>query len=142
MRTAALPADLATRSDEIRQTVATNIDALLKSQRWSRRAAAMALGISHRYVNDRAAGDVDVTASDLAMFADFLDVPVSRFFAETQNGPASEETEPLNVPPTGVEPATYGTNVRQLDDYRTRHTTVEHETSAPVYSLLTGERVA
>jgi transcriptional regulator with XRE-family HTH domain len=80
MKTAALPEELATRADEIRATVAQNLDDLLKSQRWSRRATAAQLGLTHTYVNSRAAGDTDLSASDLAMFADFLDVPVSRFF--------------------------------------------------------------
>lgn|GEM_PF-3571515 len=30
-----------------------------------------------------------------------------------ENGPASDETEPSDVPPTGVEPATYGTGNRR-----------------------------
>ena len=44
MRTAALPEDLATRADQVRWTVATNLDTILKRERWSRRAAALALG--------------------------------------------------------------------------------------------------
>lgn len=86
MRTAALPEDLATRADQVRWTVATNLDTILKRERWSRRAAALALGLSHRYVNDRATGDVDLSASDLAMFADFLEVSISDFYAPIPEG--------------------------------------------------------
>lgn len=86
MRTAALPEDLATRADQVRWTVATNLDTILKRERWSRRAAALALGLSHRYVNDRATGDVDLSASDLAMFADFLEVSISDFYAPIPKG--------------------------------------------------------
>lgn len=59
MKTAALPEALATRADEVRTTVAHNLDELL---------------------NGGVAGTVDLSSSDLAMFAEFFDVPVSRFF--------------------------------------------------------------
>lgn len=80
MRTATIPQELATRAEQVRATVAGNLDALLTQQRWSRRAAASALGLTHTYVNSRVAGDTDLSAGDLAMFAEFLDVPVSQFF--------------------------------------------------------------
>lgn len=80
MKTAAFPQELAEQSDEVRTTVAHNLDVLLKQQRWSRRKAATALGLTHTYVNSRAAGDTDLSASDLAMFAKFLQVDVSEFF--------------------------------------------------------------
>jgi len=86
MKTAALPQELAARSDEVRSTVAYNLDAALKGQRWSRRAAATALGLTHTYVNSRAAGDTDLSASDLVMFADFLSMPVSAFFQPIPTG--------------------------------------------------------
>lgn len=82
-----MPEGLATRSDEVRSTVALNLDALLKEKRWSRRAAATALGLTHTYVNSRAAGDTDLSASDLAMFADFLEVSVADFFTPVPPGP-------------------------------------------------------
>lgn len=84
MKTAALPDDLSARADEVRSRVATNLSELLTVNRWSRRSAAAELGLTHRYVNDRAAGTVDLSSSDLAMFADFLEVPVSRFFARPE----------------------------------------------------------
>jgi len=103
MKTAAFPEELATRADAIRDLVARNLDQLLKEQRWSRRAAAAELGLTHTYVNSRAAGDTDMSASDLAMFAEFLAVPVSRFFAEpvddtnvTPLPRATRRTRPVN----------------------------------------------
>ena len=53
MRTASISDELNDRVSEVRATVAANLDAALKAQRWSRRAAAVALGLSHR------AGDRD-----------------------------------------------------------------------------------
>ncbi len=72
--------ELSSRADEVRITVATNLDHMLKAQRWTRRSAAAQLGLTHTYVNSRAAGTTDLSASDLVMFADLLEVPVARFF--------------------------------------------------------------
>lgn len=82
MKHAHLPEEAAERATAVRAKVAHNFSYELKAQRWSQRAAATALGLTPRYVNSRAIGDVDMSASDLAMFAEFLDVPVARFFDE------------------------------------------------------------
>lgn len=82
MKTAALPADLSARADLVRIKVARNLTELLEADRWSRRAAAERLGLTHTYVTSRASGAVELSSSDLQMFADFLGVPVSRFFEE------------------------------------------------------------
>lgn len=63
-----------------RELIAANLDAELARQRWTKRKAAAALGLSHVYVSRRAAGEVELSGSDLAMFATFLNIPVSRFF--------------------------------------------------------------
>ena|GEM_PF-2713170 len=93
MKNALKPEGLAAHADEVRATVARNLDELLKAERWSRRRAAHELGLTHTYVNSRASGQTDLSASDIAMFADFLDVPVSRFF-----DPASDHDDD-NVTP-------------------------------------------
>lgn len=80
MKTASIPDDLAVRAEKVRHNVAKNLSDLLESQRWSRRAAALELGLTHTYVNSRATGATELSSSDVAMFAEFLDVPVSRFF--------------------------------------------------------------
>lgn len=85
MKTAALPDQLSARADEVRSCVAANLSDLLTDNRWSRRSAAAELGLTHRYVNDRAAGAVDLSSSDLAMFAEFLNVPISRFFEKPKD---------------------------------------------------------
>lgn len=66
--------------DETRLTIAFNLTKELKRQRWTGRAAATALGLTQPYVSRRMTGAVDLTGSDLTMFADFLEVPVARFF--------------------------------------------------------------
>ena len=86
MRTPTVPKEIREHADEVRALVAKNLSDTLKEQRWSRRQAATALGLTHTYVNARAAGDVDLSASDLALFADFLSVPITRFFAPTDQG--------------------------------------------------------
>lgn len=66
--------------DETRMTIAANVAAELKRQRWTGRSAAAALGLSQPYVARRLSGDTDLSGSDLALFAAFLKVPVSVFF--------------------------------------------------------------
>lgn len=63
-----------------RELIAANLDAELARQRWTKRKAAAALGLSHVYVSRRAAGEVELSGSDLVMFSAFLSIPVSRFF--------------------------------------------------------------
>lgn len=86
--------------DATAQTVAANLAAELTRQRWSARKAALALGLTNVYVSRRVSGDVECSASDLAMFATFLDIPITRFFAGVNtNGPASEEAGPRALLP-------------------------------------------
>lgn len=100
MKQTAIPDQLAAQATEIRLTVAANLDSLLEQNRWSRRAAALALGLTHRYVNSRATGEVELSSSDLAMFADFLGVPITRFFepTHTTKGPTFGKIGPLRLP--------------------------------------------
>lgn len=82
MRHATIPEAVAEKATAVRATVAHSLSEELKAQRWSQRAAATALGLTPRYINSRANGDVDLSASDLAMFAEFLNIPITRFFDE------------------------------------------------------------
>lgn len=66
--------------DEVRERVAANLRRELKDNRWSERKAAAALGLSPAYINRRASGETELSASDIAMFASFLDVPEQKFF--------------------------------------------------------------
>ena len=68
--------------DQVRELVAANLRKHLKDNRWSQRKAAEALHLTPAYVNRRAAGETDLSASDLAMFARFLNVPVQNFFMQ------------------------------------------------------------
>jgi transcriptional regulator with XRE-family HTH domain len=67
---------------EVREVVAANLSRALFLQRWSERKAATALGLTNTYVNRRASGLTECSASDLAMFSEFLDMPVSEFFKQ------------------------------------------------------------
>lgn len=135
MRTASISDELNDRVSEVRATVAANLDAALKAQRWSRRAAAVALGLSHRYVNDRAAGEVELSATDLALFSDFLNVPVARFFETNDEGSVTVVTDP-SVPPARFELATSGTNVRRFPLERTRRAgDRDHGTMRPIVAI-------
>jgi len=69
------PAELATR-----ETIAANLDAELSRKRYTKRRAALAMGLSHVYVTRRAKGQVELSGSDMVMFAKFLNIPVTRFF--------------------------------------------------------------
>ena len=79
--------------DATAQTVAANLSAELSRQRWSARKASVALGLTHVYVSRRASGDVECSASDLAMFAELLEVPITKFFEGTQKAPAAISDE-------------------------------------------------
>lgn len=125
MRNAHIPEAAAEKATAVRATVAHNLSAELKAQRWSQRAAATALGLTPRYVNSRAIGDVDMSASDLAMFAEFLDVPIARFFDETHDRDSNVTSinakkaptrmgEGRKVGPAGIEPTTSTVEYRHL----------------------------
>ena len=90
--------------DEISAIVAYNLREQMKGQRWSGRAFATSLGLPPAYIQRRMSGDSELSATDLKVFAEKLGVKIQDFY---------------KVPPTGIEPATYGTYVRRLDDYRT-----------------------
>lgn len=94
MKHATKPEAITELGDEVRAAVASNLSDELKAQRWSQRKAAEALGLTPRYVNSRTSGDVELSASDLALFARFLGVPVQRFFAE----PKEQEAEVIDMP--------------------------------------------
>lgn len=75
----------------VRELIAANLDAELTRQRWTKRKAAAALGISHVYVSRRTSGEVELSGSDLAMFSEFLAIPVSRFFVKLPDLDSNQE---------------------------------------------------
>ena len=97
---------------------------MLDAERWTNRKAAAALGLTHTYVGRRRNGENDLTFADVEMFASLLRLTPEQLFAELRSAALSpspvndegrsEERPSTDVPPTGVEPATYGTNVRRL----------------------------
>lgn len=112
MKHATIPEAVAEKATAVRNTVAHSLSAELKAQRWSQRAAATALGLTPRYVNSRANGDVDMSASDLAMFAEFLDIPIARFFDEhhDSDGNVTSINTKKGTKPRSLVPKVAGSN--------------------------------
>lgn len=88
---------------ETAQIVAANLRRALKDNRWSERQAAAALGLTPAYVNRRASGDTELSASDLAMFSAFLKVPVQNFFTQITVLSLASVTALTPRPATSVE---------------------------------------
>lgn len=64
---------------------------MLHDERWSRRQIALAIGASHRYINDRMNGQVDLSFSDIEAIAPLLKMDAPQLFAalhEAENAPA------------------------------------------------------
>lgn len=106
MRAPALPEMIASEFDRMRELTSTNLRDLIDASGKSRRQVARELQLTPRYVDSRATGTVEMSASDLALFATFLDVPVSRFYDET----------PVDTAPV-VAKITRLTPNRPLSDY-------------------------
>lgn len=104
-------------ANQAAQIIAANLDAELTRKRWTKRKAAEALGLTHMYVSRRANGEVELSGSDLAMFAGFLEVPVSRFFVglpevDSNHQPAGSQSAASNrplAPVTTLKPRTHST---------------------------------
>lgn len=97
----------------MREIAAANLAAELARQRWSDRKAATALGVTHVYVSRRASGKVELTVSDLDMFARFLNVSVSRFFEKLPE-------KDSNLQPAGLETDEPESDAAFVTDIRTR----------------------
>lgn len=63
-----------------RQVVAHNFKARLEAERWSEHKLAAALGLTPSYVNRRAIGETELSATDLAMFSEILNMRIQDFF--------------------------------------------------------------
>ena len=75
--------------DATRMRVANNLNAELKRQRWSIRKASTALGVTLSYLTRRTSGDTELSASDLELFSEFLEIPIERFFLNDEKAPAA-----------------------------------------------------
>lgn len=126
-----------------RDRVAANLYAELKRQRWTTRAAATALGLSQAYVNRRTSGAAELSASDLEMFSEFLDIPIERFFLNDEKAPAAARGRAGasgisgivdisgRVGPTGFEPMTSTVEERRFGtDHVARVTQLRFATGA------------
>ena len=92
------------KGDGTQQMVADNLAAELARKRISGRQAAKALGLTHVYVGRRVSGDVELSVSDLMMFAAFLDVSPGVLLG-TEN-PHQFPDGGNVVGPAGIEPTT------------------------------------
>ena len=96
---------------------------MLFRRKRTRRDLALLLGLAAPAVTRRINGEIDWRVSELRAIADYLGSSVSYLVGEAdddrrpahmQNGPTADAIEPFrSVPPTGVEPATYGTGNRR-----------------------------
>lgn len=89
--------------DEVAAIVAHNLQTYMKEHRWTGRSLALALGLKPIYVQRRMSGEVEMSATDLKLIGDKIGMTLDDFY---------------KVPPTGIEPATYGTDVRRFTDGR------------------------
>lgn len=101
---------------DVREKIAANLSAEMKRARWSGRAMANALGLTQAYVARRASGDVELSGSDIDLFAGFLGVPVAALFV------GRESAGVVNLDPTRNaerQPKDYGSDASVID-IRTR----------------------
>lgn len=71
--------------DETAEVVAANLAAIMKANRWTGRSFALAHGLQPVYVQRRASGEVELSASDLRFFADNLSCSVEDFYRPTKD---------------------------------------------------------
>ena len=66
--------------DETANTVAANLSDYMKQRRWTGRSFALALGLKPIYVQRRMSGEVEMSATDLRVFAQQLEIREQDFF--------------------------------------------------------------
>ena len=64
---------------------------LLDEERWSNRAAAQRLGLSHTYIGNRVNGEVDITFSDVEAFARLLKMQPGELFLKLLHLDSNQE---------------------------------------------------
>ena len=92
---------LAFDAEATREMIAANFSAEMKRARWSGRSMAGALGLTQPYVARRASGEVELSGSDLALFSEFLNIPVSRFFVHPDTGGVTDISAAEGWAPSG-----------------------------------------
>lgn|GEM_PF-6182768 len=86
------------RVSDTRDLVAANLTAELRRKRYSDRQAATALGLTNVYVSRRASGAVELSATDLVMFSEFLQIPITKLFEGMKKGPETSASGPVPLP--------------------------------------------
>lgn len=90
--------------ETIRYQIADNVAAELARHRYSKRAAALALGMSPLYLYRRLSGDVEFGGSDLAAIADLLGIEAGVFFSGNSKTPSSAKVASLASAEVGAKP--------------------------------------
>lgn len=90
MKTTRIALDV--NKDSLRQRIADNLSAEIKRNRWSGRKMAAALGLSQPYIARRASGETELSASDIIIFAEFLQIAPEVLLAE-KRGLVTDLTE-------------------------------------------------
>lgn len=96
----------------------------LKSERWSLRLLQDRTGIPKSTLASKLNGSSPILAADIEVFATVLKRDAVDLFRDYLAAGTGKAPTPkgggLSVPPTGIEPATFGTNVRRFPVERTR----------------------
>ena len=112
----------------------------LKSERWSLRLLQDRTGIPKSTLASKLNGSSPILAADIEVFAAVLKRDAVSLFSDYLAAGTGKAPTPkgggLSVPPTGIEPATFGTNVRRFPLERTRRAgDRDHGTMHPIVAI-------
>ena len=96
--------------DEVADLVAGNLSDHMEAERWTGRSFALALGLQPIYVQRRMSGEVELSATDLKVFADKLGIRVQDLFKSRTLVPKVAGSNPVGgtlipFPARTIEPA-------------------------------------
>lgn len=106
---------------DARMAIANSVAAELARHRYSKRAAALKLGMTPLYLYRRLNGEVEFGGTDLLAIAEMLGISAGAFFPGNEKTPPAAKGEGRNARLEGLEPPTFclGAEIVQLDTYRT-----------------------
>lgn len=87
---------------------------LMWDQRITNKQLAAMLGVDSTGLGKKLKGERGWALAEIVAIAEVLDTTVSYLVGEAEHPHPDNPGEGDGVPPTGIEPATYGTNVRRL----------------------------
>jgi transcriptional regulator with XRE-family HTH domain len=77
--------------EEMMRARGTALRDMLRNERWSNRAAAQHLGLTHTYVGARLNGEVDLSYSDIESFARLLNMKTAELFMKLPGLDSNQE---------------------------------------------------